>query len=91
MLEQFRAELRAQREKIYGDPNSDAAHKDYIDKAIKIFDNKDAVEMLSTPQIMAIAHLLGHSIPECKQIALQIEQEVSQKYTYVNPERFKGK
>ena len=91
MLEQIREKLREKKEQIYSNPDIEEKHKIFIDESIIIFDNTDAVRLLSTPQLMAVAHYLGYSIPEAKEVALQIEQEVNKTYNLVNPDRLKGK
>ncbi len=90
MLEQIRNKIKEQYEQIYNDPNSDDDHKDFIEQAAEIFDNEEAISLLSTPQIIATVSLLGYSIPESKEIALKIEEEVNRKYHYVNLEGFKS-
>ena len=49
------------------------AYRDFLEKAAAVFDLEDAVALLSTPEIVAVAHLLGHSVEESKEIALQKE------------------
>jgi len=83
-LEQLRKELREKKEEKYYSPDTDEAHKDFFDKAIPLFDNEDAIRMLSTPQIMAIFHILGHSTEEAREKALKIEKEVNRKYHFVD-------
>ena len=46
------------------------AYRDFLEKAAAVFDLEDAVVLLSTPEIVAVAHLLGHSVEESKESAL---------------------
>jgi len=87
MLEEIRKQLQEQK----NNPNSTEKYKTYIEKAIAVFDNEDAISILGTSHIMAVVHSLGYSIPESEEIALKIEEEVNQKYHYVNPDRIKSK
>ncbi len=87
MLEEIRNRLKEKKAQLYSDPGTEEKYKIFIEQSIEIFDNEDAIRLLSTPQIMAVFHFLGYSIPEAKEKALEIEKEVNKKYHLVDPDR----
>lgn len=90
-LEVIRDKLKEKKAQLCSDPDTEEKYTIFIKESIDIFDNEDAIRLLSTPQIMAVIHFLGYSIPEAKEMALEIEKEVNRKYYLVDPDRFSAK
>ena len=88
MLERVRTLIKEKSEQIYNDPSSDEDQKRFIDKSIEIFDNEDAVYMLSTPQLTAVIRWLRIERPKAREMALAIEEEVRRKYHLIDPDIF---
>lgn len=91
MLEEVRDLYNKKREEVLKDANAPEDRKKFVNNAVALFANDDAIRMLSTAELTGLIRWVGIERDKAYDMALQIEKEVRKKYRLVNPETFGGK